>query len=141
MNSTITRLEDGCVEEAHFTRDSSGGLTGGKTIIRYAPDGKECARTGYAPSGRQTFHETVSYKDVEDGLEVVGLTFRADGSLLHKSVSRFNAEGEISEIITRDASGNLIDHQVYTYSNDTVAYSHFDAEEQLLESWSRCINP
>ncbi len=132
-------MKNNFVDKEYPTRGIDGKLTGERTVIRYASDGKEAARFGYDASGQETFRQSVTCSENDKGLEKTVSTFRPDGSLLQKSITYFNKEGEISEILTVDAGGKVLDRQVYTYSHNMVAYSHFDETERLIEVWSRCI--
>ncbi len=140
MNEQPTKADENFVESVYFTRDARGVLTGGKTIIRHTPDGRECSRFGYDPTGHETYHQMTEYHDTETGREIITHTFLPDNSLVQRGIGRFNQQGDLIELIKFNAVGNITDRQTYTYTSDRVHYSRYDEHEELIESWTRAIS-
>ncbi|MDQ2730255.1 MAG: hypothetical protein M3Y56_01235 [Armatimonadota bacterium] len=130
---------DSLLQREYITRSEDGFLTG-RTVITLRPDGKEIARSGYDGDGLELFHEEVIHSENDTDREVLSLTYNASGALLQKKIARFDQRGEILEMIHFNPSDEIIDHQIYSYSDDVVTYRRFDELGELVESWNRTMS-
>lgn len=126
-------------EREYLTHSKDGTLTG-STIIKLGPDGKEIGRSGYDGDGRELFHEEVIYSENHSVREVISHFYDAGGALLQQKLAKFDHQGDLLEMTHLDSHGEVIDRQVYSYSDNGVSYSHFNVAGKLIESWHRTIS-